>query len=71
MALQLRHHTHTHLAPPHTHHPNPPPRVTSANDFCREGRRTTISANDVYQALRELDFEEFVEPLKAFLASMC
>lgn len=41
----------------------------SANDFCREGRRTTISANDVYQALRELDFEEFVEPLRAFLAS--
>jgi hypothetical protein len=46
----------------------PPPPV-SANDFCREGRRTTISANDVYQALKELDFEEFVEPLQAFLAS--
>lgn len=41
----------------------------SANDMCREGRRTTISANDVYQALRELDFEEFVGPLQTFLAS--
>ena len=25
----------------------------------------------MYQALRELDFEEFVEPLQAFLASAC
>lgn len=38
-----------------------------ANDFSREGKRATITANDIYLALRELDFEEFIEPLKGFL----
>lgn len=38
-----------------------------ANDFSREGKRATITANDVYQALKELEFEDMVEPLQEFL----
>ena len=50
--------THT---PHHTHHTH------SANDFCKEGKRQTISAQDVIAALKELEFEEFVTPLEKFL----
>jgi len=39
----------------------------SANDFCKENKRTTLSAEDVIDALRELEFDDLIEPLKAFL----
>lgn len=38
-----------------------------ANDFSRDGKRATVTANDVYAALKELDFEEMIEPLRDFL----
>ncbi|KAJ7544565.1 hypothetical protein O6H91_09G083000 [Diphasiastrum complanatum] len=39
----------------------------TANDICRESRRQTINADDVLKALEEIEFQEFVEPLKASL----
>mmetsp|Transcript_7919 Transcript_7919/g.9089 ORF Transcript_7919/g.9089 Transcript_7919/m.9089 type:complete len:134 (+) Transcript_7919:164-565(+) len=39
-----------------------------ANDFCKENRRQTLSASDVIDALKEIDFDEFVEPLEKCLA---
>ena len=39
----------------------------AANDFCKEGKRQTISAQDVIAAMKELEFDEFVEPLERFL----
>ncbi|GAB4859789.1 DNA polymerase II subunit B4 [Ancistrocladus abbreviatus] len=39
----------------------------TANDICKESRRTTINADDVLKALDEIEFSEFVEPLKAAL----
>ena len=44
--------------------------TTTANDFCRESRRQTISAQDVLDAMQELDFEEFIQPLKVALEAM-
>uniref|UniRef100_A0A7S1UF20 Transcription factor CBF/NF-Y/archaeal histone domain-containing protein n=1 Tax=Phaeomonas parva TaxID=124430 RepID=A0A7S1UF20_9STRA len=41
--------------------------TTCANDFCRENKRATITANDIVAALKELEFEEMVEPLQKFL----
>jgi len=41
--------------------------TAAANDVCKEAKRQTISADDVLVALADLDFEEFVEPLKAAL----
>ncbi|CAM9460770.1 unnamed protein product [Choristocarpus tenellus] len=38
-----------------------------ANDFCRESKRQTISAQDVMQAIKELEFGELEEPLKEYL----
>mmetsp|Transcript_3075 Transcript_3075/g.4494 ORF Transcript_3075/g.4494 Transcript_3075/m.4494 type:complete len:268 (-) Transcript_3075:117-920(-) len=38
-----------------------------ANDFARENRRQTITANDVLAAVKELDFDEFTPQLTAFL----
>jgi len=35
-----------------------------ATDFCKQHHRSTISANDVFDALNELEFDEYVEPLK-------
>ncbi|KAG6526109.1 hypothetical protein ZIOFF_016086 [Zingiber officinale] len=39
----------------------------TANDICKESKRQTINADDVLKALEEIDFVEFVEPLKASL----
>ena len=39
-----------------------------ATDFCKQQRRSTISANDVFEALTELEFDEYIEPLKECLA---
>ncbi|KAL3786132.1 hypothetical protein HJC23_010706 [Cyclotella cryptica] len=41
--------------------------TSCANDLAREGRRTTVSAKDVMDALKELDFEEFTPPMEKFL----
>mmetsp|Transcript_1753 Transcript_1753/g.2626 ORF Transcript_1753/g.2626 Transcript_1753/m.2626 type:complete len:205 (-) Transcript_1753:7-621(-) len=41
--------------------------TTCANDFARENRRQTITANDVLAAVKELDFDEFTPQLEAFL----
>jgi len=38
-----------------------------ANDFSRESKRSTIFAQDIKHALRELDFEDFEAPLEEFL----
>lgn len=38
-----------------------------ANDFCKDARRQTMKADDVYKALEEMEFSEFLEPLKASL----
>eukprot|EP00904_Undaria_pinnatifida_P001282 jgi/Undpi1/11154/HiC_scaffold_30.g13452.m1 len=38
-----------------------------ANDFCREAKRQTISAQDVMQAIKELEFGELEEPLREYL----
>jgi DNA polymerase epsilon subunit 3 len=42
--------------------------TATANEVCHESKRLTISANDVYKALEEIDFPEFAEPLKEALA---
>eukprot|EP00850_Spirogloea_muscicola_P003389 SM000013S26558 [mRNA] locus=s13:1001004:1007565:- [translate_table: standard] len=39
----------------------------SANDICREHKRQTISADDVFKAIAELDFPEFLAPLRETL----
>lgn len=41
--------------------------VCSANDMCKESKRQTISADDVLKALDEMEFAEFVEPLRTSL----
>lgn len=38
-----------------------------ANDFARENRRQTITANDVLAAIKELEFDEFTPELETFL----
>ena len=40
--------------------------TSTANDICRESKRQNISAEDVFKALGEIDFEEFVEDLSRF-----
>jgi len=41
--------------------------TTCANDFARENRRTTVTANDILASIKELDFDEFTPELTAFL----
>ncbi|GFZ20205.1 nuclear factor Y, subunit B11 [Actinidia rufa] len=41
--------------------------VQRANDVCKESKRQTINADDVFKALEEIEFPEFVVPLKASL----
>lgn len=40
---------------------------SSANDICKESKRQTINAEDVFKALEDIEFSEFIEPLKAAL----
>ncbi len=42
----------------------------SANTFAMQHKRKTISGNDVLEAMKEMDFERFVEPLKQALEGM-
>lgn len=39
----------------------------AANDICKESNRQTINAEDVFKALDDIEFSEFVEPLRASL----
>ncbi|KAJ7981173.1 Nuclear transcription factor Y subunit B-3 [Quillaja saponaria] len=39
----------------------------TANDICKESKRQTMNADDVLKALEEIEFPEFVRPLKASL----
>lgn len=41
--------------------------TATANDICKDAKRQTISADDVVTALNDLEFDEFVEPLKKCL----
>jgi len=41
--------------------------TATANDLCRDGKRQTISVDDVFRAIEELEFGEFTEPLKQSL----
>ncbi|KAH9699742.1 CBFD NFYB HMF domain-containing protein [Citrus sinensis] len=36
----------------------------TANDICKESKRQTINAEDVLKAIEEIDFTEFVDPLR-------
>lgn len=38
-----------------------------ANDFCREGKRSTMYPQDILNALNELGFEDFEIPLEEFM----
>lgn len=39
----------------------------TANDICKEHKRQTISVDDVFQALDDMDFPEFLSPLREAL----
>lgn len=41
--------------------------MCSANDICKESNRQTINAEDVFKALEDIEFSEFVGPLRASL----
>ncbi|KAG2491993.1 hypothetical protein HYH03_009723 [Edaphochlamys debaryana] len=38
--------------------------ASTANDICQEKRRSTVNADDVFNALSDLDFPELVGPLR-------
>ncbi|XP_050206922.1 DNA polymerase II subunit B4 [Mercurialis annua] len=39
----------------------------TANDICKEAKRQTMNADDVFKALEEMEFSQFITPLKASL----
>ncbi|XP_027909700.1 DNA polymerase epsilon subunit 3 isoform X1 [Vigna unguiculata] len=39
----------------------------TANDICKESKRQIVNAEDVFKALEETEFSEFIRPLKASL----
>lgn len=41
--------------------------ICSASDMCKESNRQMINAEDVFNALEEIEFPEFIEPLRASL----
>jgi len=41
--------------------------VDSANNFAMQHKRKTISGQDVLDAMKEMEFERFVDPLKRSL----
>merc|ERR1712194_154950 len=41
--------------------------TTIANDLAKEARRTTVTAQDVLHALRDLEFDEFLPAVEACL----
>eukprot|EP00951_Prasinocladus_malaysianus_P028879 scaffold264761_cov23-Prasinocladus_malaysianus.AAC.1 len=38
--------------------------TATANDVCKDAKRQTISANDVFTALDDMDFGELTQPLR-------
>ncbi|KAI4993299.1 hypothetical protein ZWY2020_007612 [Hordeum vulgare] len=42
-----------------------------ANDVCKDGKMQMINAEDVFKALDEIDFLEFVDPLRTALEGQC
>ncbi|KAJ6986153.1 hypothetical protein D5086_018880 [Populus alba] len=40
----------------------------TANDICKESKRQTMNADDVFKALEDIEFPEFVGPLKVSLS---
>ena len=45
--------------------------IFSANNNALQNKRKTLTANDVFDALREMEFEQFVEPLQESLEGIC
>jgi len=43
----------------------------SASEFCRNAKRQTLSADDVLAAMEEMEFEQYLDPLKQFLDGLC
>ncbi|KAI4967547.1 hypothetical protein ZWY2020_024702 [Hordeum vulgare] len=41
--------------------------IKRANDVCKDGKRQMINAEDVFKALDEIEFPEFLEPLRTAL----
>ena len=41
--------------------------TATANDICHESKRQIINVDDVFNALEDIEFGEFVTPLKAAL----
>ena len=39
----------------------------SANNLAQKNKRKTLAGQDVFQALEEMEFEQFIDPLKACL----
>ncbi|KAG0498525.1 hypothetical protein HPP92_002827 [Vanilla planifolia] len=39
----------------------------TANDICKESKRQTVNAEDVFKALDDMEFPEFIQPLRASL----
>lgn len=46
------------------------PPVLRANDLAKEAKRTTVTAQDVVNALKELEFDEFVPSIETCLAGL-
>ncbi|KAF9676370.1 hypothetical protein SADUNF_Sadunf09G0131500 [Salix dunnii] len=42
--------------------------TATANDICKESKRQTMNAGDVFKALEDIEFPEFVGPLKVSLS---
>ena len=42
--------------------------TATANEVCHESKRLTINADDVLKAIEDVEFHEFVEPLREALA---
>ena len=51
------------FSPPHSRSS----ATRSANDLAKEARRTTVTAQDVLHALRDLEFDEFLPAVEACL----
>lgn len=45
--------------------------TATANDICQEGKRQTVSADDVLAALEDLEFGELAPALRESLDSAC
>ena len=53
--------------PPHSPPHSRSSATRSANDLAKEARRTTVTAQDVLHALRDLEFDEFLPAVEACL----